>query len=186
MGLAEGRSMQTDEELMLAVGCGNMAAFEEIVQRHQAAVWRVACRFIGDAAEAEDVAQEAFLKLLDAAERYKPLAKFTTYLYRIVTRLCIDHFRKKQPAYSGDMPARESSLLPPAEQAELRERDEAVRKALAKLPARQRMALILRYYEGLSGAQIAAAMDASPKAVERLIARGRDALEHELEDFLAE
>ena len=164
----------SDEELMLAVGGGDLNAFEQIVLRHQKSAWNTAYRFLGDRAIAEDVAQEAFFKILDAAERYRPTAKFRTYLYGVVTHLCLDHARKKQPAYVGDL----------SDAAASQERDEAVRKALNTLPPNQRMAVVLRYYEGLSGREIAAAMEVSPKAVERLLARGRTALAVLLNDFL--
>ena len=82
---------------MLAVAEGDLDAFERIVLRHEAEAWRVAYRFTGDAAEAEDLAQDAFLKILEATSRYKPTAAFRTYLYRVLTRLCIDHGRKKRP-----------------------------------------------------------------------------------------
>jgi RNA polymerase sigma-70 factor (ECF subfamily) len=178
--------MASDEELMLAVRQGDLDAFGELVERHQEAAWNAAWRFLGDAAEAEDVAQQAFLNILDAASCYEPSARFRTYLYRIVTRLCIDRARKKQPTYTGDLPARATPAPSPAEMVEQRERDEAVRTAIATLPDRQRMAVVLRYYEGLSGAEIAAAMGTSAKAVERLLARGRTGLEQILADFLGQ
>ena len=88
------RRIRTDEELMLAVRAGDLAAFEHLVVRHQSSAWNAAYRFLGDAAEAEDLAQEAFLKILDAAPRYQPTAKFRTYLYRVVTRLCLDRLQR--------------------------------------------------------------------------------------------
>ncbi len=175
---------RSDAELMLATAGGDMGAFEQLVLRHQTAAWNAAYRFLGDAAEAEDVAQQAFLNILEAAERYEPSAKFTTYLYRVITRLCIDRSRKKQPVYTDDLPARATPGPSPAEAAERGERDEAVRVALARLPDRQRMAVVLRYYEGLSGSETAAAMDASVKAIERLLARARTGLEQDLAGFL--
>jgi len=175
--------MTSDEELMLAVGKGDLAAFGEIVSRHQAAAWNAAYRFLSDAAEAEDIAQQAFLNLIEAADRYEASAKFTTYLYRIVTRLCIDRSRKKQPVYTDDLPARATPGSSPAEAAERGERDEAVRAALARLPDRQRIVVVLRYYEGLSGSEIAAAMGTSVKAIERLLARARMGLEQDLAGF---
>ena len=174
----------SDEELMLAVGKGDLDAFEQIVLRHQKAAWYTAYRFLGDRVTAEDMAQEAFLKILDAAERYRPTAKFRTYLYNVVTRLCLDQARRKQPVYADDLSAApEPSPLPP-EAAASRERDQAVRKALSTLLPNQRMAVVLRYYQGLSGREIAAALNVSPKAVERLLARARAVLVGPLKDFL--
>jgi len=180
----ERRPTPSDAELMLATAAGNMGAFEQLVFRYQAAAWNAAYRFLGDAAEAEDIAQQAFLNILQAAERYEPSASFRTYLYRVVTRLCIDRSRKKQPVYTDDLSARATPGSSPADAAERGERDDAVRAALARLPDRQRMAVVLRYYEGLSGPEIAAAMGASVKAIERLLARARSGLEQDLADFL--
>ena len=176
--------MASDEELMLAVRDGDLGAFEQIVLRHQKSAWYTAYRFLGDRVTAEDVAQEAFLKILDAAERYRPTAKFRTYLYGVVTRLCLDYARKKRPAYVDDLSAVCGPSPSPPDAAASRERGEAVWKALHTLSPNQRMAAILRYYEGLSNREIAAAMEVSVKGVERLLARARAALEVLLRGFL--
>jgi len=175
--------MLSDEELMRAVGSGDLNAFEQIVLRHQKSAWYIAYRFLGDRTTAEDVAQEAFLKILDAAERYRPTARFRTYLHSVVTRVCLDHARKKQPAYVEDLSAVSGPSPSPPDAVGSQERDEAVRKALNTLPPNQRMAVVLRYFEGLSGREIAAAMQVSVKGVERLLARARRALEVLLEEF---
>lgn len=86
-----------DEQLVLQVVEGELDSFEEIVRRHERTAWRIAHRFLGDPAEAEDIAQEAFLRILAAPSQYKSSATFSTYLYRVVTRSCIDHTRKKTP-----------------------------------------------------------------------------------------
>ena len=177
-------SMSPDEELMLDVRDGDIEAFEQIVLRHQQSAWNAAYRFLGDRMAAEDIAQEAFLKILSAAKRYRPSAKFRTYLYGVVTRLCLDHVRKKQPAYADDLSNAIRPSPSPLDAAVSRESGEAVRKALDTLPPNQRMAVVLRYYEGLSGRDMAAAMGVSQKAVERLLARARGALEVHLSDFL--
>ena len=174
----------SDEELMLAVGKGDFSAFEQIVLRHQKSAWYTAYRFLGDRTIAEDVAQEAFLKILDAAERYRTTAKFRTYLHGVVTHLCLDSARKKQPIYVDDLAAVSGPSPSPPDAVASQERDEAVRKALNTLRPNQRMAVVLRYYEGLSGREIAAAMEVSPKAVERLLARARTVLAVLLKDFL--
>jgi RNA polymerase sigma-70 factor (ECF subfamily) len=75
---------------MQAVAGGDLDSFEEIVLRYRQYAWRIAYRFLGDAMESEDVAQESFLKILEAAPRYRPTATFRTYFYRTLTRLCID------------------------------------------------------------------------------------------------
>ncbi len=176
--------MASDEELMRAVGNGDLGAFEQIVERHQRSAWNAAYRFLGDRVAAEDIAQEALLRILDASERYRPTAKFTTYVYRVVTRLCLDYARKKQPAYVDDLSAVTAPSPSPQDVAASRERGQAVWKALDALPPRQRMAVVLRYYEGLGGREIAAAMEVSVKGVERLLARARGSLEVLLSDFV--
>ena len=172
-----------DEDLMLAAGRGDMTAFGELVRRHQTTAWRAAYRLLGGAAEAEDAAQDAFLKILDAAQRYRPTASFRTYLYRVVTRLCLDRLQRKRPIYVDRLPPRASDDPGPPDVLARQEDKRAIRRALEALPARQRAALILRHFEDLSYQEIADAMDISVKAVERLLARARDALQVSLKEF---
>ena len=175
--------MASDEQLMRAVADGDIDAFGEIVRRHQRSAWNAAWRLLGDAAEAEDAAQDAFLKILDAAPRYRPTASFRTYLYRVVTRLCLDRLQKKRPIYVDRLPPCASDDPSPPEVLARQEDERAIRRALDALPARQRAALILRHFEDLSYQEIADAMDTSVKAVERLLARARDALQPILKEF---
>jgi len=178
--------MPTDEELMQAAAKGDLNAFEQIVLRHQQTVWAVAHRFLGDSSEAEDVAQDAFLKILKAAPRYRPSAAFRTFLIRVVSRLCMDRARKMRPVYT-DAPPERPDPEPSAPQTVIRtERDIAIRRALEALPPAQRMAVVLRYYEDLDYRAIAGAMDTTEKAVERLLARARAALKGPLGQFRAD
>ncbi|MFO8007344.1 MAG: sigma-70 family RNA polymerase sigma factor [Candidatus Brocadiia bacterium] len=178
--------MRSDEELMAEVADGDMDAFGELVRRHQDSAWRIAYHYVGDRAEAEDLAQEAFLKVLDAASGYRPTARFTTYLYRVIANLCIDYHRKKRPDYPGRLPPQQSPLEEPDQHLAQEERDRAIQRALDELPDRQRMATVLRYYEELSLSEIAKAMDTTYKAVERLLARARQSLTGHLGDFPVE
>lgn len=162
---------------MLAAGKGDLQAFEQLIRAHQRSAWCAAYRFLGDAAEAEDVVQDAFLKILDAAPRYKPTATFRTYLYRVVTRLCIDRKQKKKPVYTSDLPHEIDSHSSPSKHLEIQERENRVRAALDILPPKQRMAVILKYYEDLRYAEIADVLNVSQKAVERLLARARTSLQ---------
>ena len=88
---------ESDEVLLQAVGQGDLAAFSRIVERHQTWAWRVAYRFTGNEEYASDIVQEAFLRLLGASGRYLPTAKFHTYFYQIISRLCLDRAKRKQP-----------------------------------------------------------------------------------------
>ena len=161
---------------MMAVARGDLDALGELVVRHRSAAWSVAYRYVGDADEAEDLVQEAFLRILDAAGRYRPTASFRTYLYRVLTRLCIDHTRKKRPLFTDRLPDAAAPGPSQSERIAHRELDVAVRAALDALPPKYRMVIVLRYFEGLDGAAIAKATETTPKAVERLLARAREGL----------
>ena len=152
-------NVRSDEELMSAVGQGDLDAFEQIVLRYQADAWRVAYRFTGDHAEAEDLAQEAFLRILDAAPRYEPTATFRTFLHRVLWRLCLDYRRKKRPALSDSFPRHPCDGPSPASRAEQGEREQIIQEVLDALPADYRMAVVLRYFEGLSGTEMAEAAE---------------------------
>jgi len=175
----------SDEDLMQAVVRGDLAAFEQLVLRHQGSTWRTAYRMLGCRQTAEDVAQQAFFRVFEARERYRPTAAFRTYLYRIVVRLCTDQLRKRRPAPVADLLPTDEGPSP--EQSAARgEQAQAVQAAIGRLPPKQRAAVVLRYYEGLSGREIAAAMDTTSKAVERLLARARTALEAGLGNYFRE
>jgi RNA polymerase sigma-70 factor (ECF subfamily) len=161
---------------MIATGKGDPDAFEEIVRRHQAWAWRIAYRFLGHEEEASDVVQEAYIRLLDASERYRPTAAFKTYLYQIITHLCLDRAKKKQPLYLETIPDSPDPCPGVADAMMRRETAVAVRAALDGLPPNQRMAIVLRYYEDLNYEEIASALETTTKAVERLLARGREGL----------
>jgi RNA polymerase sigma-70 factor (ECF subfamily) len=165
----------SDEELMASAAQGDTNAFEQIVLRYQDAVWRIAYRFTGNFADAQDITQIAFLKLFEAAPRYRPIALLKTYLFRIANSVCIDHSRKKRPASidPADVPDAAPSAV---DSMILRERDRAIRNSIDTLPLRQQSAIILRYEADLSVREIANTLNMTEKAVERLLARGRDTL----------
>lgn len=176
----------SDELLLQATGKGDLKAFEKIVERHHAWVWRIACRFLGHEEEAADVAQEAFIRLMVASNRYQPTAAFKTYFYQIVTRLCLDHSKKKKPLVLEKIPDIPDCRLSAPDALIVHEKNIAVRAAVNALPANQRMAIVLRYFEDLNYKEIASALGTTPKAVERLLARGRKRLKTvlgNLDDF---
>ncbi len=177
-------NLPRDEELLQAAGRGDPAAFEQLVVRYQTEAWRVAYRFTGDASQAEDLAQDVFLRILDAAPRYRATASFRTYFYRVLGRLCMDYRRRKGPLLGAPLETVTDDACAPAERASLVERDRCIQAALDALPADYRLAVVLRYFEGLSGAEMAVAMGRSVKAVERVLARAKSALEPRLRRFL--
>jgi len=158
-----------------------MDAFEELVRRHGDRAYRVALTFVGDEQKAEDLAQEAFVKILEAADSYRPTASFTTYLYRVVANACLDYRKKKRPRSSAKLPDRMDRAHGPAESLTRKDRRKAVRRAINSLPERQRMALVLQYYEGLSYAETAEAMDCTESAVDSLLVRAKRKLRDRLE-----
>ena len=161
----------TDQQLMEALAGGELDAFHELVLRYQDLAWQMAYRFLGDSMAAEDVAQEAFIRVLQAAPRYRPTAAFRTYFYRIITRLCIDRTRRKQPIGIANIPDVPDPALGPTERLIEIESRAQVREAIDDLPPKQKAAILLKHFEGLSYAEIAQVLGITPKAVERLISR---------------
>lgn len=172
-----------DTRLMVRTAGGDLAAFEELVRRNQARAWALAWRCLGDAAEAEDIVQEAFLKIFKAASRYQPSASFRTYLYRVITRLCIDSEEKKHPEYTDNLGFIPDLARGPEALVAQNELSDAVRKCLADLPMNQRLAITLRHYDAMSYDEIAEILDVSTKAVDSLLQRARDALRQRLGAF---
>ena len=168
--------MTSDEELMSAVAEGDLEAFDELVRRHQQSALNTAYRFLGDRQEAEDLAQEAFLRILDRARAYRPSASFRTYLYRVLANACLDYRRKKRPTPADSLPHVADGADDPADALDRQQRGELVRRGIDSLPPRQRMALVLQHYEGLSYEEIAASMRCSRSAVESLLVRAKRTL----------
>jgi RNA polymerase sigma-70 factor (ECF subfamily) len=120
--------------------------------------------------------QDAFLKIYRAAPHYEPTATFRTYLTRVVTRLCLDRKAKKRPQYMDVLPPVADNSRGPEALVIDAEFRKAVRRCLARLPAHQRVAIMLRQYEGMSYDEIAEVLEVSPKAVDSLLQRARETL----------
>jgi RNA polymerase sigma-70 factor (ECF subfamily) len=131
---------------------------------------------LSDPVEAEDIVQEAFLRLLKSASRYCPTASFRTYFSKIVVRLCLDFRSKKRPIYRDALPDIAETANDPELILHKKEAADEFRRALAELAPTQRMALLLRHLEGFTYSEIAEAMDISEKSVDSLLQRGRQAL----------
>jgi len=169
-------ALASDEALLQAAGRGDLACFSQIVERHQNWAWRVAYHFIGNKEDASEIVQDAFLRLLDASGRYLPTAKFRTYLYQIISRLCLDQAKRKRPLLLETIPDLPNPSPDITDTIIRRENAIAVRAALDALPPNQRLAIVLRYYENLGYEDIAAALEITTKAAERLLAHGRERL----------
>lgn len=176
----------SDEALMARVARGDQPAFRALARRHVPAMVGLARRILGNAAEAEDVAQEAMLRVWTHAPRWQPLAAFRTWLTRVVVNLCLDRKRRApwvELEAAGDIvdPAPAASEL-----AETDERERLLQAAIANLPDRQRTAIVLTYTEGMSNAQVADILDTSVSAVETLLVRGKQNLRRALGSFIDE
>ena len=150
-----------DEELMLAYGRGDAGAFETLYKRHRGRLYRFVLRALSNSAghlsTAEELFQEAWIRVIEARDRYVPRARFTTWLYTIAHNLIVDHWRKKGLAVVplDDEPA-VAAPDNPARQAEARESVARLLQAIDALPAAQREAFLLHEEAGLTVAEIAA------------------------------
>ncbi|MBV1867383.1 MAG: RNA polymerase sigma factor [Marinosulfonomonas sp.] len=167
----------SDEALLVAFGNGDRDAARALTLRLTPKVMGFSVRMLGDVAEAEDVTQDAMLRLWRVAPKWRQgEAKVTTWLYRVVMNLCTDRLRRKRGVALDaiEEPVDET----PGVEAKMTaaERVRALEEALQVLPERQRQAVILRHIEGISNPEIAAVMDISTEAVESLTARGKRAL----------
>ena len=187
-----------DVRLMLEVRDGNSAAFEELMRRYQNRLVTVLEHLVGKRGQAEDLAQEVFLRVYRSRERYAPGSKFSTWLFTIANNVAANALRsrsrRREVQVTGQDHDREPDLLEqmaqaasglmPTRQIDKAELREVVRAALDTLSERQRLAVLLCKFEEMSYADIAAAMDLSPKAIKSLLARARDNLREVLEPYL--
>jgi len=183
---------RSDVELMLALKAGDENAFTELVNRHRDAVVNLTYRYLGNQTDAEDLAQEVFLKVYRARGRYEPSAKFTTWLYRVAANACLNEVRdrRRRPTFSAaaldepSAPGADRSAASPPEEAERSELKEQVRAALAELPERQRLALLLNKFHGLGYEEMAESLAMSVPAVKSLLVRARENLRVRIEPYL--
>ncbi len=166
-----------DEALLLLYANGDKAAARALMLRLTPQVLGYAARLLNDRSEAEDVAQEAMLRLWKIAPDWRQgEARVSTWLYRVVSNLCTDRLRKKR-GVALDSIAEPEDNRPSAAQSMIEaERADALQTALATLPDRQRQAVILRHLQGATNPQIAQVLKISVEAVESLTARGKRSL----------
>ncbi len=181
-----------DDELMVLSGRGDVAAFAELLDRHQGAVHRYCWRIFRNHHTAEDLTQEFFVKLFRNAARYEPEGHFVTYMYRVLTNLCFDALRRRkrrhrtESAQLDPVASEGTELEPLAPPADLdaglvaAEAKAAVHGAMAELPVTVRKCVELREFEGLRYREIARVLDLSLNEVKVLLHRGRKLLAREL------
>lgn len=176
--------LDPDLELLAAVGRGEPAAVRAMVSRKLPRLIALATRLLGDRAEADDVAQEVFVQIWKHAGRWKPgAARFDTWIHRVALNLCNDRLRRRRDVVAMEDAPEPFDPAPPTDaRIERADRSTRIEAALAALPARQREALVLQYYQELPNAEAAALMDISVEALESLLSRARRQLRTVLAD----
>lgn len=178
---ARDAARREDDALVARYAAGDQEAARLLVARHAPRVLALARRMLGDQAEAEDVTQEAFLRLWRQAPDWRPgVASAGTWLHRVAANLCVDHLRRRRRLSGDDPPEIEDDTPSAAERMADADRSAALRGALDELPDRQRAAIVLRHYGEMANPEIAERLGVSVEAVESLLARGRRALARRL------
>lgn len=192
---AEGKSLEDldDIALMARTKRGDTDAFAVLVERHQHSVVGTVAKMLGNANDAEDVAQQVFVRVWKSAERYEPTAKFTTWLMTITRNLVFNEMRRLQRSRMVSMETREEdppmqfpddSARAPGEVVLEAELEQAIDDAIAGLPEMQRMALVLRRYEEMPYEEIAKVLETSVAATKSIIFRARNELRERLRKYL--
>lgn len=184
-----------DVALMLRVRSGEMVAFEALVERHQGRVVATVAKMLGHAADAEDVAQEVFVRVWRSAGRYEPTAKFTTWLFTIARNLVFNELRRRKRHPSVGLEAEEEArhyqtpdpagVSPDGAMLD-EEMARAVQAAIDTLPETQRMAVVLRRYEEMPYEEIGEVLGLTVPAVKSVLFRARTALRARLAAYLGE
>jgi len=189
-------AIKSDLELMLRVRRGDAASFETLLSRYRVPLMGFLRRMVRDQALAEDLAQEVFLRVYKARERYQPEARFTTWLYRIATNLALNAIRdrKDEVPESGSEEAEGGPVIerfvdpqPTVEQQLMKgDRERLIRGAVESLPENQRLAVLLHKYQEVDYRQIAGILRVSESAVKSLLFRAYETLRLRLEPLLRE
>ena len=167
----------SDEQLVLAIGQGETGALRVLLERYQNPLRRLARHMLQDVAGADDAVQDAFIRVFRAARKFRPTGSAAGWLYRITMNACRDRLRKrKRRAISLEQLAREPAAAETPQPMEVSETVQQVRHAVDRLPDRQRTAVLLHRYQGLTHRQIADATGWSTSAVESLLVRAYENL----------
>jgi RNA polymerase sigma-70 factor, ECF subfamily len=164
-----------DSDLISRAAGGDPTAFQALVERHRALVYRVAYQFAGNHHDAEDIAQEVFIKIFRSLDRFRQDAQLTSWIYRIVMNACIDHRRRQLPAGAAPFGEEaEQKLLNtpeespgPEERAYAGELGEVLEEAIGRLPSGQRLVFVMRHHQGLKLSEIADALGLAEGTVKR-------------------
>ena len=186
---------KANEDLMGSVRIGNKYAFEVLIHRHQRSVLNFIFRFLGNRTDAEDLTQEVFFRVWKAAGTYKPDTKFTTWLYRIATNLCINRQHairirrlfvqsriqeQIQDSKDSSIIGESAEILSPEDRIIDSEQSTRLLNAINELPTSQRVAIVLRIYDEMSYQEIAQIMGRSISSVDSLLIRAKKNLHRKL------
>ncbi len=187
-------AIERDLELMLGVRRGEEASFEELLRRYRGPLVNYFSRWLRDPGLAEDLAQEVFLRVYKARARYRPDARFTTWLYRIATNLALNALRDRRgmeaptdsgnPRTDAESPAVADSRPTAEQRLVLADRARLIRQAIENLPENQRAAVILHKYQELDYREIAKVLEVSESAVKSLLFRAYETLRTRLDPLL--
>lgn len=173
-----------DLDLVVRAGQGDQAAVQALVARKLSRLLTLATRMLGDRSEAEDVAQEVFLRIWRQAPRWKPGgARFDTWMHTVAVNLCRDRLRRRREVLVDVAPERPDPTMNAEAALLVESRARRVAEALQSLPERQREAIVLHTWQELSNAETAAVMDVSVEALESLLSRARRGLRQALADL---
>lgn len=193
-------TIDPDVQRMLRVRDNDHDAFAELVEAYQDRVVGLLTHMTGDKQAAEDLAQDVFMRVYRARGNYEPTARFSTWLFRITQNVAFNSRRSKSrrkevnfktestqstSSFQNENAIAERSALMPTRQLDANETQEMVRDAVMRLGERQRMALLLHKFEGMSYADIGTSMDLTVSAVKSLLSRARESLRAELESYMA-
>lgn len=170
-----------DGELVARVANGDRTAARAIMARHLPKILNLGRRMLNDHTEAEDVAQDVFVRVWTHAARWQPgQAKFETWLHRVAINLCYDRLRRRPTSHLDDVPEMADDAPTPVARLVDAQLAKSVNDALQQLPDRQREAVVLCHYQGLTNIDAAAIMGVSVEAMESLLSRGRRTLKKSL------
>lgn len=174
MDTASDLEATSDDELVRRVAAGDQMACRILMNRYLSRVVSLARRMLGNQADAEEVGQEVFIRVWTHAARWETgRAQFGTWLHRVATNLCLDRLRRRPTEALDSIPDPVSDELRPDQHLECKELGQSMEAALQALPVRQRAALVLTYYQGLSNIQTAEILQTSVDAIESLLGRAR-------------
>jgi len=171
---------------------GDRRAFAELVDLYKDKIYHHAYRMLGNRQEAEDVSQDTFLRLYNNLHRYDETQKFSTWIFRICTNLCIDRLRKRRPTYSLDAEVTDGegndyyAMMPsdedtPEKQVIVSETQQSIRKAVETMPEKYKSIVMLRYLQDMSLQEISDVLDMPVTTIKTRLHRGREFLRKKLE-----